>query len=643
MNRSRPLWCVAMVFALVACGGGNKSTTDGTPVVTTPTITLGLLGGGNSISASGFTTAKAAVKDGAGGVVAGKLVTFSGDAALIKFSPASGQVLTGTDGVASIQVAPVSLSSAGAGTLTAATVVNGTALTTSFDYQLANANLGLQALNLGSGALPAFGNRPVSVTATINGAVATAVPVQVTFTASCGLVDPATVTTDATGVANTTYTANLATCAGTNVTITAAAAGASPVSGGISVAASIASNVLFISTSPQLIYLKDSVGTTQSQVTFRVVDSSGNPLQNKKLRFALSNSSTGVSLNTLGNTGTVDLSTDSAGLATVAVFSGTVPTSLNIRATLLDVADNPTSIFSSSNLLTVASGRPVQKSLSVSFEKLSIEAQSRDGVTSQVTLSMADRQGNPVPPGTQVNFVSEAGVLQPATCVVPTASPPESFCSVTFRSQGTRTANGAVSILAYVDGEEDFVDSNGNNVHDQGEPFTDLGRAFRDDNGQIFLGRDGVYNTGEFQVPRANTAACVNLTGCAGDGAWGTADVRTLGMIVLASGEASFSPDTAPNRTNFDVIVSNKNSNSIADTNSFSVPTGSSIAVSVTAVVTGGATTCTLTSASAVEVPNTTLPLKLPIVLTGCSATDIVSIKVTTPLNTVTPKDYVLP
>jgi hypothetical protein len=386
------------------------------------------------------------------------------------------------------------------------------------------------------------------------------------------------------------------------------------------------------------------VGTTQAQVAFKVVDSGGNPLQNKALRFSLSNLSTGVALGSLGNTNVVDLTTDSSGVATIAVFSGTVPTSLNVKATLLD-AGVPTTIFSNSNLLTVASGRPVQKSLSLALEKLSIEAKNRDGITTQVTLSMADRQGNPVPPGTQVNFVTESGVLQPATCVVPNVSPPESFCAVTFRSQGLRTANGAVSIMAYVDGDEDFVDNNGNNIYDSGEPFTDLGRATRDDNGQVITGADGIYNSGEFQVPRAGAIACANLLGCNGDGVWGQADVRTQARLILASGRAVFSlpVGVVVSAAGFSVIVANDNSSVVGDANNFSVPTGSSIEVTATAVVTGGATTCTLTSASPIEVTNTTLAWTVPIGLAGCSATDTVSVKVTTPLGTVTQKDYVLP
>lgn len=641
-----------------------------------PTLSLGLAGGGNSISASGFTNAQATVKDASGVAVTGKLVTFSGNTALIKFSPASGQVLTDVSGVASIQVSPTSLTSAGASTLVAQTTVGTTVLSSSFDYQLAAANLGLQSLSLGSGSLAAYGNRPISVMATINGVPATATPVQVTFNASCGTVTPSVVTTDSTGTASTTYTASLATCAGTNVTISASAVGASSVSGTIAVAASVATNVQFISTTPQLIYLKDSVGSTQAQVVFKVVDSNGNPLQNKTLRLSLSNTSTGVSLDTVGNTAPVDLTTDSAGLVSAAVFSGTVPTSLNVKATLLDSGGVATNVFSNSNLLTVASGRPTQSSLSLAPEKLSIEGDGHDGIETKVTLSMADRQGNPVPPGTQVNFVTESGVMLPAVCFVPPVIPatasspaiPVSACSVTIRSQGTRTENGRVSILAYTAGEENFVDVNGNNIYDAGDTFTDLGRASRDNVGGT--GTIGVYDTGEFQVPREGTAACTPASGCVGDGVWGAADVRQQATVVFATSEAiingSFDaaivlqpavPATGTSPALPASMVTPGLSFTITDGNGNSVPTGSTIVATATDNTSDGPRTnvagtavgtCAIianrfSSSPLFAVPNSLEGFASGLALKECTTGDFISIKVTTPLGMVTQRDFVVP
>ncbi len=659
------LLAIVASFMLLACGGGNKEstvptastpTTPVTPASVLPTVALVMKNAAgtvaSSITAADAFSLYATVRDASGASLAGQVVTFAGDTNLFKFSPAT-TALTDANGVALVQVSPATASSAGAAFLTADVAVNGTAasqarlgvavVASGTPVVVPTTTLALTDLTVGTASLPAFGSRPVSVTAKINGENATSAPVSVTFSASCGSITPSVVSTDATGVANTTYTASLANCSGSNVTISAAAVGSATVSGTILVAPSVVSNVLFVSSTPQLIYLKDSVGVTQAQVAFKVVDASGNALPNKKLQFTLSNLDTGVTLDTLGNTKPVDLTTDSSGMVSLAVFAGTVPTALNVRATLLDASNNTTGVFSNSNQLTVASGRPVQKSLSLALEKMSLEAQNRDGQTTLLTLSLADRQGNPVPPGTQVNFVTETGVVQPASCVVPSITPPESFCSVTFRSSGTRTASGKVSIMAYVSGEEDFVDTNGNNVYDSGEPFADLGRAFRDDHGQSIAGADGKYNSGEFQVPRVGTSACVDGNGCQGDGVWGAADVRTQATVILASGKATFSPATAPNSTGFDVTVANKNSDLVGDANNTSVPTGSEILVSVTDNTSTNDLSCTVSSPSNITVANSINALVVPLSLTACATGDAVTFKVTTPLGTVTQIQYLLP
>ena len=668
MNFLKYVATTMLVAVLVACGGGggnpgSSSATPTTPTIptipTTPTIPpepalkMGLAGGGNSISASGTSVAQATVFDANGAPIVGKLVTFTGDSALIKFSPASGQVLTAAGGVASIQVSPASVSSAGAGTIGAQTTVGTMVLASTFDFQLAAANLGLQSLSLGSGPLPAFGNRAVSVVATVNGVPSQNTPVQVTFNASCGTATPSVVTTDAAGAASTTYTASAATCAGTNVTVTASAAGATSLSGTITVAASIATNVQFLSTTPQLIYLKDSVGTTQAQVVFKVVDSSGNPLQNKKLRLSLSNIATGISLDRVGNALPVELTTDSSGLVAVAVFSGTVPTSLNINATMLDSNGVATGIFSNSNLLTVASGRPTQRSLSLAASKLSIEGLNFDGETTVLTLSMADRQGNPVPPGTQVNFVSESGVLLPAVCFVPpvvaatATSPaiPTSACTVTLRTQGTRPVNGRVSVLAYVVGEEDFIDANGNNVYDSGESFTDLGRAFRDDNSKTVVPRDfnglptavtnGQYDAGEFQQPRVGTAECVPTVGCTGDGVWGAADVRRQATVVFATGTALIAGSATSG--GISLVISDSNPN-----NSNSVPTGSIVSATPVDRTSTNDLSCAIAGDNSVKILNTLEATFTAFGFKDCVPGDAVAIKVTTPLGTTTSTIFVI-
>ncbi|MGE0332777.1 MAG: hypothetical protein AB7P37_19035 [Ramlibacter sp.] len=639
MHYLKYVWGWAITAALVACGGGGGSpgTTTGssgagsTPAAGTPTLVVELVDAAgvktNFVSGSGV-TARATVKDASGAVVAGKLVTFAADATLIKFSPSSGQVLTDANGVASIQMSPASITAGGAGSLNVATTVGTTALTAAFDFQLSASNVALTALDLGTGALAAFGNRAVSVLATINGVAATNTPIQVTFQASCGAVNPATVTTDNTGKASTTYSANNVACAGSNVSVSASAPGAVAVQGTIAVQLPQATNVEFVSATPQLIYLTGSVGATQARLSFRVVDSAGTPLQNQSVQLALvTNTGTGVSLGTVGNSSPITLTSDATGIVSVPVFSGTVPTSVQVRASLV----SNSSIFANSNALTVASGRAVQAAASLAVAKFAIEGFNIDGQLTEFTMSLADRQGNPVPDGTQVNFVAEGGVMIPASCVT---SGGTSSCAVQVRSQGTRPANGIVAVLAYVPGEEDFVDANFNNIYDSGETFTDLGNAYRDDNDS------SAYDSGEFLVPRAGATTCAGgANGRANtcDGVWGPVDVRKQANVIFATSAANITGTL----TNTVVGTSTLGSLevSIADTNGNSMPTGSAITVEVTSA---GSTGCAAKLPSAV-VPNRYTPFQQTISTEKCRNGDRLTVKVTAPSGLVSFRDFSVP
>ncbi len=59
-------------------------------------------------------------------------------------------------------------------------------------------------------------------------------------------------------------------------------------------------------------------------------------------------------------------------------------------------------------------------------------------------------------------------------------------------AQNPRPTNGRVTLLAYVTGEESFIDSNGNGFFDTGETFKDLPEPFEDDN------ENGTHDSGEY-------------------------------------------------------------------------------------------------------------------------------------------------
>jgi len=629
------LLVAALAVTLTACGGGGGSAATtgpraGTTQVAVSTLTLELLNGTGattSVSASGLVLAKATLKNAAGAVIAGAKVTFVSDAALIKIMPAT-SVLTDLSGVATVQVSAASLSANGAGTLNASAIVADATLSTNIDFQLSPANLTLTALDIGAtlGVLASYGNRPVSVVANVNGAPATSTPVQVTFTASCGTVKPSIATTDGAGKATTTYTADSANCAGTNVKITTNSVGvAAPLEATIAVAAVQVTNLQFVSASPTTIYLLASGAATQSLVTFKAIDSTGNPVQNQKVNLALLNAAPAavMSIDTLGNSVSVAKTSDASGQVTVAVFSGNVPTSVQVTAKL----DAPSTVQTNSNVLTIASGKPVQKSASLALEFTSINAYEFDNVTSTVTFSIADRQGNPVPDGTEVNFVVEAGIMIPARCVVAGGA---SQCTSTYRSGGTRPLNGRVSILAYVPGEEDFVDANFNNQYDLGEKFTDMGNAYRDDD------EDSAYTLGEFSVPRVGNVSC-NLnsgdnSGLPGengrpgtcDGVWGPNEVRKQAVIVLATSKANITAISTKS-TDFSVLVTDTHANRMA--------TGTTIAASKQS----GSDACTVKNVLPATVANGYGAQTISIDLDQCTsavppaAADRVNVTVTSP------------
>jgi hypothetical protein len=666
---------IAVVLSACGGGGGSPGTVPGQVTVKrNPILSLALQDATgaptNAISASGNSLLVATLTDPSGRPIPNQLIDVSGDATKVVF-PEGNTGLTNGAGMAAIKVARASLNATGAGTLTgtynfkvgafsfypdgSAAPTSDTVVTALLSYQLSATNITLTNLDVGTSPLAAYGTRQVSVQANVNGAPATGTSVVVNFSASCGQVAPASVATNASGIAIATYTAtdvagstttSTQGCGGRTIEITATTPGGGAVAKQLGVTAAPATNMSFVAVTPARIYLANSGGPTQAIAEFRLVNALGEPLQGQSVQLSLKTSNDGIpkaTLGSVGNTSPVTLTTDSNGKVAVPVFSGTVPTNVVVNASLVS---NP-AVQTDSSVLTIASGRAAQARVSLSIEKLSIEGANTDGSVSNVTLSLADRQGNPVPDGTAVSFVTEGGVMIPPVCTTGTTSG-DSRCSVQIRSQNPRPANGRVAILAYVAGEEDFVDSNFNNVYDCGETFTDLGTAFRDDN------ENGVFDNGEFSVPRdaASSTCGVGKTPVpqSGDGVWGTADVRRQAIIIFATSQAviegAFQPPvtsttgsgtqtvTIIETVGLDVIVGDLNGNSM--------PTGTVIALSVTDR-TSDANSCVLVGTNSITVPNTLSPLAVTAGFKGCRTGDLINVKVTSPLNFVTSRDFVVP
>ncbi len=339
------------------------------------------------------------------------------------------------------------------------------------------------------------------------------------------------------------YTA--AGCSGADeITATLDSTGATAV-GTIEISQLDAQAISFDAATPELIGLRDTGNATdlteKSTVTFKVTDLDGNAVSNVKVDFELSTTIGGIALScldqpecsypspedsALGRSTTGTDRTDLDGIASVELLSGYVATAVRVIAYIdldEDGVKDTNEPQTTSKGLVITTGLPDQNSISLSSSLLNVEgAYDTDGKTAEVTVRMADKFNNPVPDGTQAVFTTEYGSIV-GSCVTT-----DGACVVTWTSQSPRTSayataitinsagydcpahnessgpcpfdiadpavnppgyarGGRSTILVTAIGEESFVDSNANGIYDEGEFWTNLPEAFRDDN------EDGVY------------------------------------------------------------------------------------------------------------------------------------------------------
>ena len=649
------LWILAiLVVFLSACGGGGNpgsgstSVTTPTPISTSPTLTLVLTDAAgttlafNSISKNSNYYSKATVADAKGAPLANALVSFSTDytVATVGGGVAGVTALTDSNGVAKVLISPLTITTSGAATLTAAAYINGTSVTGSLNFGTSASNVSLASMTTSASTIGALETDTVTVVGLVNGTASAGVIVN--FSALCGAFSPASATTNSSGVAVTTFQSDVSCGTLSPVSLTASAVGAATgISKSIVVTPAKAANIVFTSATPVLMYVSSAAsGNKTSIVKFQVVNSNGigisSPPQNVMFSLSQAAIDAGVKFSVSGTSTAQTSSTNSNGDVSIQVAAGTVPTPVAVTATL--VTDS--TIFASSLGLAVTTGAATQNAASLSATKLSIEAWNTDNVQTSLSIRVADRMANPVPDGTIVNFVANAGL------VTGTCSTVNSACSVTFTSQGTRPINGRVAILAYLNGEESFIDSNGDNVWQSGESFHGVGRAFIDTN------EDGIWQAGEQIIGTSSgSSACFDPLAadlaipntCGSSSLWsGNILVRRQITITLATSVASITQTSATRTaTGFRVWVHDTNANANANGNVprfNAMPTGSTIGATV---VTTGAT-CTVKAVSPNLITNSTDGDFHDIVLSGdgdCT-TVRVNVSVTTPGGTTTTQPF---
>ncbi|VAW49699.1 Invasin domain protein [hydrothermal vent metagenome] len=246
-------------------------------------------------------------------------------------------------------------------------------------------------------------------------------------------------------------------------------------------AAKFVSSLQFINASPTFLSLKGTGGVGYGEISnliFKVVDSENSPIAGVQVDFTLTTSVGGLALSVENS-----LSNDQ-GEAYVNVLAGTISTPVRVTAS---VRTNDGSLLSvQSDLLTITTGIPDNNSFSLGVVgKFAPEGANFNGDTVELVVQLADRNNNPVPDGTVVNFTTEGGVIG-GSCETVVGS-----CSVTWASQNPRPLDHRSTILAYAIGHETFSDRNGSGIFDDGDVFIDQGEAFRDDDEM------GTYNPGE--------------------------------------------------------------------------------------------------------------------------------------------------
>jgi len=487
--RPAKLATIALLSVLAAaCGGGGGSPgvsgsqagsggSTGSGVVDSPVVVATLVDGTgkatSTLSGGEVGTIRTTVTTSRGAAVPNAIVTFkASNEALVVFSPASASALTDDKGVAVMNIKPASFTSAGALTVTAEASAGGKAGTTTFNMAVGAAPLTVGTLsfsNAPSGSLPAFSTVTLNIPVTSNGQPVTSVTGLV-LTSLCVGDGRAAITAGSVsnGVQVATYTNNG--CLRGNDTITASIGNSSQTIN-LAVDSANIGAIQFVGsdTTGTSLVLKGSGGLGRKEaavVTFRVVDQNNAGLSGVDVRFRATTTTGGLTVQPASGT------TDANGNVTTTVSAGTIPTPVRVIA---EATRNGRTISGLSDALTISTGLPIQKSMSMSADKLNIEGLEYDNEVANITVMMADQYGNPVSDNTTINFVTEGGSV--GSSAQGACNTVNGACTVQLRSQNFRPANGRVTVLAYAQGIEDFIDTNGDGQYSC--------TTYRDANGNV--------------------------------------------------------------------------------------------------------------------------------------------------------------
>lgn len=168
--------------------------------------------------------------------------------------------------------------------------------------------------------------------------------------------------------------------------------------------------------------------------------------------------------------------------------------------------DNSTFESSPTGTTPTNEGVISQKNFTILFglprpQYFDIIGNSFSSVTSSVEVQIGDNDNRVITGERTINFRTEWGLIDPSCTTV------DGRCEVTWRSGSPddMPTNFLNNILAYsAEGQESFLDINGNGLFDDGDTFEDLEEPYID------IGDNGVFDTGDIIVDTING---IDLTG----------------------------------------------------------------------------------------------------------------------------------
>jgi hypothetical protein len=280
--------------------------------------------------------------------------------------------------------------------------------------------------------------------------------VVVSFTESQGsLVDFApqagTALTDAAGKAVVDLSASSASSTGATTISASATVGSTAVSATRSIQVTagavtggippVPAAITFVGSNPSgtAIVIKGAGGTGRSEsaiLTFRIVDASNAPINSAKVNFTINADNGGALISPLSSLSNSD------GIVTTTVSSGTQPASIVVKAT----ADSVPTVTSQSDTLIVSNSVPVVGGFEIVADKYNLDGR-KTGDKTKISAYVRDEFGNPVPDGVAVSFVTDFGAVASSTLGGCTTL--NGTCTVDFRVQEPR-GTGIATVIGTV-------------------------------------------------------------------------------------------------------------------------------------------------------------------------------------------------